>query len=70
MTTDQQIPHVTPLHVDERYVTIRCPYCGKKHLHGSRGGTEYAGHRVAHCDTRELDNLGYIITEPPGGQPE
>ena len=29
-------------------ITIKCPYCGKKHLHGAPEGDE-AEHRRAHC---------------------
>lgn len=29
-------------------ITIKCPYCGEKHLHGAPEGRE-AEHRLAHC---------------------
>jgi hypothetical protein len=34
----------------------KCPYCGKKHIHGSN----CAGHRIANC---RIDGKGYILEE-------
>jgi hypothetical protein len=46
-----------------RHVTVRCPLCGKKHLHGVpyESGREPT-HRVAHCwDNKPRQHIGYWI---------
>lgn len=46
-----------------------CPYCGKRHHHGSASAQPANGtygHRVAHCGD---DNPGYILI-PEGGRHE
>ena len=35
-------------------VAVRCPYCGRKHWHGTAGQADTErdfGHRIAHCAT-------------------
>ncbi|HKX46209.1 MAG TPA: hypothetical protein VJP77_05865 [Planctomycetota bacterium] len=44
--------------------SILCPWCGKKHTHGSE-----AGHRVGHCavndtDGLDLKSIGYVLVAP------
>lgn len=45
-----------------RTVTVRCPYCHGRHLHGLPVGddTTAVGHRLAHC-SRDVAHLGYVI---------
>jgi hypothetical protein len=45
-------------------VTIRCPHCTRRHIHGAGAdGTTGDGHRVAHCTGRHagIHNPGYTI---------
>ena len=44
----------------ERDVTIRCPYCGKKHRHGWRGEDPHPGYRFSHC----VPSRSYFIPAP------
>lgn len=47
--TDNTFPIVEgPLTPSGTQITIKCPYCGKKHLHGAPEGDE-AEHRRAPC---------------------
>jgi len=48
-----------------RIVTIRCPWCGRKHLHGLPAGESTVGHRASHC-TRDVNRVGYLILTPAG----
>lgn len=43
-------------------VILKCPFCGRKHLHGGGGSDGGAGHRVAHCPpgTPGADR-GYVL---------
>lgn len=50
---------VKPISVDNVHVVIICPFCNKKHTHGSCGGQGYAGSRVPHCEQSE-DREYYI----------
>lgn len=50
---DRKYPLVEPYKVDETHCFIICPYCNEKHKHGSRGGKDYEGHRLAHCSKSE-----------------
>ena len=45
----QSYKYVRPFKVDNVHVHIKCPYCKEIHIHGSGGGNNYEGHRVAHC---------------------
>lgn len=44
-------------------IVVKCPFCGKEHLHGWEPGEDghppAGGHRVAHCHT----GGGYFIRE-------
>lgn len=45
-----------------------CPYCGKKHRHGTGGGSfDFSfghGHRGSHCGGNfDEDNVGYYLKE-------
>lgn len=51
---------------DIALTTVKCPFCGKEHYHGT-GGTDFrkrlwyvegiptVGHRVAHCDRKPIE---------------
>lgn len=50
-------------------VTIRCPLCGKKHVHGvpkQDVGTQVYGHRISHCTGTDHLLEGYFLTDPGG----
>jgi hypothetical protein len=53
---------VKPFKVDFTHIYIKCPFCGRTHYHGSCGGKNYAGSRVAHCgcESREyyIEDIG------------
>jgi hypothetical protein len=49
-----------------RTVTIRCPWCGRRHMHGLPADNATVGHRVAHCD-RDVAHLGYVVVLTPVG---
>lgn len=59
-------PRVQPVHVSRpdrqgnRSVTVRCVYCGRRHVHGWAADDGEVGHRVTHCD-RDIAHLGYVI---------
>lgn len=44
-----------------RTVTIRCPYCRKRHTHGAQDLNRDLGHRVAHCSDGR--GLGYVLVK-------
>jgi hypothetical protein len=46
-------------------VVNRCPYCGKRHTHGTGGRTERGihGHRAPHCAQPRTNNPGYLLVE-------
>lgn len=44
-------------HPGAHVVTIRCPYCHRKHSHGLPAGNTVAGHRHSHCGRGN----GYVI---------
>lgn len=56
-------------------VSIKCPYCGKRHTHGASGVTTNGlSHRLSHCVRRDgsvIENRGYYLRlkERPGGAP-
>ena len=43
-----------------RYVTVKCPYCHRLHIHGWDGKGSTAGRRRTHCHL----GLEYIIVIP------
>jgi hypothetical protein len=51
-----------------RWITVRCPYCGREHFH--EGGTEkedlslYLGHRLSRCRGREKKQYRIVPYEP------
>jgi hypothetical protein len=56
-----EIPKVVGvLSKDGKQLLISCPYCGKKHYHGS---ATY-GHRLSHC-IGQPSNPGYTIVPAP-----
>ena len=66
MPVQGSIPVVVPESVhparDTRLVTIRCPWCDRKHTHGWPYGETEIGHRVAHCHNRARSTGYYIET--------
>lgn len=51
-----------PGDVKEGTITLRCPYCKKKHEHGWQ--PDYVlEHRQSHCKKKDPDNNGYYIFE-------
>jgi hypothetical protein len=44
-------------------LVVRCPFCGRQHLHGAAGGY---GHRAAHCG----GHGGYVLVPPTLPAPE
>lgn len=44
-----------------RLVEIRCPLCGRRHVHGWPYGRQTIGHRISHC---LRDRGGYTIQPP------
>jgi hypothetical protein len=46
-------------------IVERCPYCGRRHVHGDAGRRERGehGHRLAHCRERTAGNPGYVLVE-------
>ena len=63
MSTDAlpvaEVLTVTPTRTT-RLVTIRCPICGRQHVHGWPHGLDSIGSRVAHCVGR------YVAPGSPG----
>jgi len=57
---------VTPTRDGNRTVTIRCPWCGRRHVHGLPAGNTAVGHRVSHC-ARDVAHLGYVVVLAPAG---
>jgi hypothetical protein len=57
---------VTPTRDGNRTVTIRCPWCGRRHVHGLPAGNATVGHRVSHC-ARDVAHLGYVVVLTPIG---
>lgn len=47
-----------------RTVTIRCPYCSKRHVHGWPLGDAAPGWRRPHCVDRIFDLPDYWIPAP------
>jgi len=45
------------------HIVIRCPYCGRIHMHGfTEGPVGDRGHRVSHCLDRNISrDVGYVI---------
>jgi hypothetical protein len=43
-----------------RSVTVPCPWCHRRHLHGLPAGDTDVGHRVTHC-TRDAAYVGYVV---------
>lgn len=43
---------------DGRTVTIRCPFCSRKHVHGTAGG---GGLRAAHCGAPEARSYELVF---------
>ena len=43
----------------ERFIILKCPFCGKRHVHGAS-----PGHRSPHCTPREkAPPNGYTLSE-------
>ncbi len=68
MTT---VPTVQVLKVVEtkwtRCITIKCPHCGRKHVHGWPYGQPDIGHRIGHClypRPRPDSQPGYYVALP------
>ncbi len=60
MTAPEQHPNVVALpYGTGRVVTIRCPYCRRRHPHGAQDLDRDLSHRVAHCS--EGRGLGYVL---------
>ena len=49
-------PAMRAVHERSGLVIPKCPYCGKRHVHGADGG---GGHRVAHCIG--MQSQGYVL---------
>ncbi|MGB9307119.1 MAG: hypothetical protein WCB92_26585 [Mycobacterium sp.] len=47
-----------------RTVTIRCPYCTRRHTHGWPEGDAAPGFRRPHCDDRTIHTPDYYIAAP------
>ncbi len=41
--------------IDDIHVVIICPFCKRKHRHGSNGGKLVREHRTAHCYKGDYD---------------
>jgi hypothetical protein len=57
---DSQVPEIQVRREGMYLIFVNhCPYCGRRHYHGARGG---AGHRAAHCPgpARGMEK-GYIL---------
>ena len=49
-------------------ITVRCPHCGKQHVHGVGADGTVLGHRLAHCTTPPT-GAGYVLAvKPEGGE--
>lgn len=65
-TTVAQPPTIAPERASRpdrhghRTVSVRCPYCGRRHVHGMPSDGGPVGHRLSHCD-RDVEHLGYVI---------
>lgn len=50
-----------------RWQILKCPYCGKQHLHGAGTYDEdpdiYLGYREAHCAGPGVQRGGYLLTK-------
>lgn len=57
------MPQVMPFYINYEIVKIRCPLCNKIHTHGSCGGVNYQGSRVAHCS--DMPGTEYNIIRNP-----
>jgi hypothetical protein len=46
-------------------VINRCPFCGKRHVHGDAGdpGPGFHGHRLGHCREWQTAQVGYVLVE-------
>lgn len=47
-----------------RHITVKCPYCNKRHFHGWPYGPGDPGHRSAHCLGKHRPGRGYNIAPP------
>jgi transposase-like protein len=57
-----EIPKVVAkLSRDKKTFKINCPYCHKTHTHGAGNDQKAYGHRLAHCDNTDANNVGYDL---------
>lgn len=49
-------PIVQVIRRGDGLIVAKCPYCGKKHVHGASGA---GGHRASHCVG--LQTPGYVL---------
>ncbi len=69
--TTMAIPTVIALSIKPtkgtRAVTVRCPFCRRKHFHGWPYGSQTIGSRVSHC---WRGPVGSYRIEPPANYQE
>ncbi len=67
---------IYPIHHDDNFVTIKCPYCGDEHKHVKEKSLpmgEPIGLRISHCTdigiTENFNRGGYFIGAIPDDCP-